>query len=105
MFLLRRSLTKVMGHAASAGKTNWVQSHCNLLNLLRATFCYAVFSKDYDRCRILYTNALAAMEKRGPDVQLLLFAFAIFCFVTRVRRGEHDTNSATYALDAVRILP
>lgn len=25
------------------------------------------------------------MEERGPDVQLLLFAFAIFCMVTGVR--------------------
>eukprot|EP00903_Cladosiphon_okamuranus_P012921 g12064.t1 len=42
-----------------------------------------VIEKDYNRARILYTTALNAMESRGPDVQLLLFAFAIFCLVTR----------------------
>ncbi|CAM9361651.1 unnamed protein product, partial [Ectocarpus fasciculatus] len=54
---------------------------------LRCQINYILFThvidKDYDRSRILYTTALAAMEKRGPDVQLLLFSFAIFCFVTR----------------------
>ncbi|CBN73906.1 ankyrin 2,3/unc44 [Ectocarpus siliculosus] len=54
---------------------------------LRSQINYILFThvidKDYNRSRILYTTALAAMEQRGPDVQLLLFAFAIFCFVTR----------------------
>ncbi|CAM9792260.1 unnamed protein product, partial [Ectocarpus sp. 12 AP-2014] len=56
-------------------------SHAEKKN--RATVHFGFFSKDYNRSRILYTTALAAMEQRGPDVQLLLFAFAIFCFVTR----------------------
>lgn len=41
--------------------------------------------KDYDHARLLYTDALRTTEERGPNVQLLLFAFAIFCLVTRVR--------------------
>ncbi|CAM9103917.1 unnamed protein product [Ectocarpus sp. 13 AM-2016] len=53
---------------------------CSQINYILFTH---VIDKDYNRSRILYTTALAAMEQRGPDVQLLLFAFAIFCFVTR----------------------
>lgn len=42
--------------------------------------------KNYERARLLYAKALRAMEARGPDVQLLLFAFAVFCLVTGVSR-------------------
>lgn len=42
------------------------------------------YRKDYGRARLAYANALRTMEERGPDVPLLLFAFAVFCLVTRV---------------------
>ncbi|CAM9584654.1 unnamed protein product [Laminaria digitata] len=41
-----------------------------------------VIEKDYERARLLYGKAIRAMEARGPDVQLLLFAFAVFCLIT-----------------------
>lgn len=55
--------------------------------------CCAVFAtnrrffrrKDYERARLLYGKAFRAMKARGPDVQLLLFAFAVFCLITGVR--------------------
>ncbi|CAM9682445.1 unnamed protein product [Scytosiphon promiscuus] len=60
---------------------------------LRCQINYILFThiieKDYNRARILYTTALAAMEERGPDMPLLLLAFAIFCLVT----GEEDMIS------------
>lgn len=47
--------------------------------------------KNYNRARILYATALAAMEERGPDMPLLLFSFAIFCLVTGVRSKSRNT--------------
>lgn len=57
--------------------------------------------KDYNRARILYTTALNAMEARGPDVQLLLFAFAIFCLVTGVRDDVMTYSISTVYRDDV----
>ncbi|CAM9969506.1 unnamed protein product, partial [Sphacelaria rigidula] len=57
---------------------------------LRCQINYVLFThvmqKDYGRARLAYTNALRTMGERGPDVPLLLFAYAIFCLVTRVRQ-------------------
>ncbi|CAM9113012.1 unnamed protein product, partial [Hapterophycus canaliculatus] len=66
---------------------------------LRCQINYILFThvieKDYNRARILYMTALVAMEKRGPDMQLLLLAFAIFCLVTR----EEDTISVVATVE------
>ncbi|CAM9603324.1 unnamed protein product, partial [Discosporangium mesarthrocarpum] len=48
-----------------------------------------VIRKDYQRARTLYAEAIRTMEARGPDTQLLLYAFAVFCFVTQ----EDDISS------------
>ncbi|CAM9651132.1 unnamed protein product, partial [Choristocarpus tenellus] len=64
---------------------------------IRCTTNYVLFihtmRKDYARARILYSDAISAMEARGPDTQLLLYAFAIFCFVT-----EEDSLPSIFAL-------
>ena len=54
------------------------------------------YRKNYDRARTLYTKALQAMERQGPDLQLLLYAYAIFCFVTGVRTCSLDSRAHYY---------
>lgn len=47
-----------------------------------ALFLHAV-AHDYERARPLFTRLLRAMVQRGPDVPFVLFAYAIFAYITQ----------------------
>eukprot|EP00904_Undaria_pinnatifida_P002822 jgi/Undpi1/12540/HiC_scaffold_6.g02209.m1 len=71
---------------------------------LRCQINYILFThvieKDYRRARQLYGTALRAMEARGPDVKLLLFAYAIFCLVAEETNISHITTTVERAIAA-----
>jgi hypothetical protein len=46
-----------------------------------ALYCHTVLL-DYDRARNVYVHAMQVMEHRGPPVSFLLYAYAIFSFVS-----------------------
>eukprot|EP00753_Platysulcus_tardus_P022280 PLAT9457.3.p1 GENE.PLAT9457.3~~PLAT9457.3.p1 ORF type:complete len:708 (-),score=409.35 PLAT9457.3:48-1898(-) len=57
-----------------------------LPNLCNYALLLHVMHRDFDRARPLYMSAMQHMERRGPDIPFVLYAFAIFLAVT----GEEE---------------
>jgi ankyrin repeat protein len=61
---------------------NYMQFPNNEAYLYNYTLYVHAVEQDYIHARSLYAKSIQKMEERGPDIPFILYAYAIFCFVT-----------------------
>lgn len=96
----RRQLHRILTSQdiARHSEEEYLKNPDSLVRKINYVLMLHAMRHDYARARPLYVQSVAAMEARGPDIDILCYAFALFGMVT----GEEDVLGAMSLVERAR---